>query len=98
MGENGSFPKPPFADLFALVMHWAIFWGMAVLALGTALATIDQDFTNLPLDIQVLRGKFYCLFELALDVFGAVLILGLGMAASAAIWCVPNDCRRHAPG
>ena len=62
-------------------MHWAIFWGMAVLFLGTALATIDQDFTNLPLDVQVLRGKFYCLFKLALDVFGVMLILGLGMAA-----------------
>ena len=68
-------------DLFALVMHWAIFWGMAVLFLGTALATIDQDFLNLPLDVQALRGKFYCLFKLALDVAGAVLILGLGMVA-----------------
>ncbi len=68
-------------DLFALVTHWAIFWGMAVLFLGTALATIDQDFTNLLLDVQLLRGKFYCLFELALDVLGVVLILGLGMAA-----------------
>jgi Fe-S oxidoreductase len=68
-------------DLFALVMHWTIFWGMAVLFLGTALATIDQDFMNLPLDLQILRGKFYCLFKLALDVFGVVLILGLGTAA-----------------
>ena len=68
-------------DRFALVMHWAIFWGMAVLFLGTALATVDQDFTNLPLDFQILRGEFYRLFELALDVFGVVLILGLGMAA-----------------
>jgi len=68
-------------DVFALVMHWAIFWGMAVLFLGTALATIDQDFLNLPLDVQMLRGKFYCLFELGLDVFGVVLLLGLAMAA-----------------
>jgi Fe-S oxidoreductase len=68
-------------DVFALLMHGAIFWGMAVLFLGTALATIDQDFMNLPLDTQILRGKFYCLFELSLDVFGIVLIWGLGMAA-----------------
>ena len=32
---------------------------MAVLAVGTALATVDQDFTNLPLDFQILRGNFY---------------------------------------
>ena len=52
-----------------------------VLFIGTALATVDQDFTNLLLDFQILRGKFYRLFELALDVFGVVLILGVGMAA-----------------
>jgi Fe-S oxidoreductase/nitrate reductase gamma subunit len=68
-------------DGFSLVMHLAVFWGMAVLALGTALATIDQDFTNLAFDFQILRGNFYRLFELALDVFGVVVILGLGMAA-----------------
>ena len=68
-------------DLFALIMHWAIFWGMAVLFLGTAAATVDQDFTNLPFDLQVLRGNVYRLFKLALDAFGVVLILGLGMAA-----------------
>jgi Fe-S oxidoreductase len=68
-------------DGYSLVMHLAIFWGMVVLAIGTALATVDQDFTNLPFDFQVLGGNFYRLFELMLDVFGMVLILGLGMAA-----------------
>ncbi|MBU4272766.1 MAG: hypothetical protein KKE86_15055 [Planctomycetes bacterium] len=68
-------------DVFSLVMHWAIFWGMVVLAVGTALATVDQDFTNLLLDKQILSGGFYHLFELALDAFGVVLIVGLGMAA-----------------
>ena len=68
-------------DGFSMVMHLAIFWGMAVLALGTALATVDQDFTNLALDFQILQGKFYRVFELALDVFGVVVIVGLGMAA-----------------
>jgi Fe-S oxidoreductase/nitrate reductase gamma subunit len=69
------------SDGFSLVMHLAIFWGMLVLAIGTALATVDQDFTNLLFDAQVLRGDFYKLMKLALDVFGVVLILGLGMAA-----------------
>ena len=77
-------------DGFSLVMHLAIFWGMAVLALGTALATVDQDFTNLPLDFQVLRGNFYRLFELALDAFGIVLIIGLGMAAYRRYLVRPN--------
>ena len=68
-------------DAFSLVMHLAIFWGMVILAVGTALATVDQDFTNLLFDTQILSGNFYGVFELALDVFGVVLILGLGMAA-----------------
>jgi Fe-S oxidoreductase len=69
------------SDGFSLVMHLAIFWGMAVLAIGTALATVDQDFTNLLFDTQILRGSFYKLMKLSLDAFGVVLILGLGMAA-----------------
>ncbi len=68
-------------DAFSLAMHWAIFWGMVVLAIGTALATVDQDFAYLLLNGQILSGDFYRLFELALDVFGVVLIVGLGMAA-----------------
>jgi Fe-S oxidoreductase len=68
-------------DGFSLVMHQAIFWGLAFLALGTALAAIDQDFTNLLFDWQLLSGRFYLLFEFVLDVFGVVLILGVGMAA-----------------
>ncbi len=57
---------------------------------GDGAATIDQDFTNLPLDFQVLRGNFYRLFELALDAFGIVLIIGLGMAAYRRYLVRPN--------
>ena len=69
----------------SLIMHQAIFWGMVILAIGTALATVDQDFTNLIFDFQVLRGGFYKLFKLAMDVFGIALIAGVTMAA----------CRRY---
>jgi Fe-S oxidoreductase/nitrate reductase gamma subunit len=69
------------SDSFALVMHQAIFWGMAVLFLGTALATVDQDFAYLIFGTQILRGDFYRFFELALDLFGVLLIAGVGMAA-----------------
>ncbi len=68
-------------DGFSLLMHQAIFWGMLFLFVGTALATIDQDFTNPFLDWQLLSGRFYLLFEFVLDLFGVVLILGVAMAA-----------------
>ncbi len=68
-------------DGFSLIMHQAIFWGIVVLFVGTALATIDQDVTNWLLDRQLLSGRFYMLFEFALDLFGVVLILGVSLAA-----------------
>ncbi|MFN4182561.1 MAG: (Fe-S)-binding protein, partial [bacterium] len=67
-------------DPYALVMHLAIFWGMAVLFLGTILATIDWDIFHLFWDFQFLRGSFYLFYELALDVFGVLLLIGLGLA------------------
>lgn len=68
------------SDPFAIVMHLAIFWGMAVLFLGTILATVDWDVTHLVLGFQFLKGDFYVFYELVLDIFGVLLIIGLGMA------------------
>ena len=81
MGADRLFQARLSSDGYSLVMHLAIFWGMLVLAIGTALATVDQDFTNLLFDAQILRGDFYKLMKLGLDLFGVVLILGLAMAA-----------------
>ena len=67
-------------DRLALVTHLMIFSGMVVLACGTAIATLDWDVAHLFFDFQFLRGTPYLLFELVLDLFGLVLILGLGMA------------------
>jgi Fe-S oxidoreductase/nitrate reductase gamma subunit len=77
------------SDGFALLMHQAIFWGMVVLFIGTALATIDQDVAHLIFDTQVLRGGFYQFFELALDIFGVALLVGVGMAAYRRWWLRP---------
>lgn len=69
------------SDPFAAIMHLAIFWGMVVLAIGTALATIDWDVTRLFFGFQFLTDGLYYLFELVLDLFGVLLIVGLAMAA-----------------
>lgn len=67
-------------DPYAGIMHVTIFWGMIVLALGTALATVDWDVTRLFFGFQFLTGTFYVIFELVLDIFGLLLLVGLGMA------------------
>ena len=68
-------------DAYALVMHQSIFWSLVVLFVGTLLAAIDQDVTNLLLDRQLLSGNVYRTYELVLDLFGVVLIVGVAMAA-----------------
>lgn len=67
-------------EKFAGLMHFSIFWGMLVLAIGTAFATVDWDVTHLFFGFQILTGWFYIVFELMLDVLGLLSVLGLGMA------------------
>jgi Fe-S oxidoreductase/nitrate reductase gamma subunit len=67
-------------DPYALLMHLAIFFGMAVLFLGTALATLDQDVGYLMFHSQFLRSNFYLIYKLFLDLFGISLITGLLLA------------------
>jgi Fe-S oxidoreductase/nitrate reductase gamma subunit len=78
--RDGLFQGRLADDRFALATHLMIFSGMVVLACGTAVATVDWDVAHLFFDFQFLRGTPYLLFELVLDVFGVVLIAGLGMA------------------
>ncbi len=68
-------------EVYPGIMHLAIFWGMAALVLGTALATIDWDVTRLFFNFQFLTGSIYVTYELVLDVLGLGLLVGLGMAA-----------------
>ena len=69
-------------DIYPGIMHLTIFWGIATLLIGTALATIDWDVTHLFFDFQFLTGTLYVVYELILDIFGLLLIIGLGLAIS----------------
>ncbi|HOJ61637.1 MAG TPA: (Fe-S)-binding protein, partial [bacterium] len=72
--------KKVLRDPYPGVMHLAIFWGMAFLLLGTILATVDWDVTHLFFDYQFLKGPVYLIYELVLDLFTVVLLIGVGMA------------------
>ncbi|MCF7669229.1 MAG: 4Fe-4S dicluster domain-containing protein [Verrucomicrobia bacterium] len=67
-------------DAQSLLMHLFIFWGMAVLALATAIATVDWDVAHLLFDYQFLKGNFYLVYELGADLFGLFLVIGLCIA------------------
>lgn len=67
-------------DRYPGLMHFTIFWGMLVLAVGTALATVDWDVTHLFFGFQFLTGWIYVAYEAILDLLGLLVILGLGLA------------------
>lgn len=78
--KYGLFQGRLRSDRYALGMHLAIFFGMAVLFLGTILATIDQDVTHLFFGFQFLRGGVYLAYKLFLDLFAVALLAGLALA------------------
>jgi hypothetical protein len=63
------------------LVHAAIFLGMILLFLGTVLATVDQDVTLLFFNFQFLRGDFYLIYKLVLDIAALLVAAGLTFAA-----------------
>ena len=60
------------------LLHGLFFWGFGLLVIGTTLIVIQADFTDLFFDIKFLKGTFYKLFSIVLDVAGLVCIVMLG--------------------
>ncbi len=81
---HGVLTKKVALDLQpAGLMHAGIMWGIAALFVGTALATIDADITRPLIDPtrwRLLQGDFYVYYKAILDIFGALAIIGLGIA------------------
>ncbi len=57
--------------------HGLFFWGFFLLFIGTCLIVVQADFADPLFGITFLRGDFYLLFSLVLDVAGALAILML---------------------
>ncbi len=58
--------------------HGFFFWGFFLLFIGTCLIVIQADFTDPLFGVKFLKGNFYLLFSVVLDIAGAVAILMLG--------------------
>lgn len=66
-------------NVFAGLFHILIFFGFAILFIGTLVVMIHEDF-----GFHIMQGNFYLLFQsLALDLFGLLSILG----AFIALYC-----------
>ncbi|WP_319588089.1 heterodisulfide reductase-related iron-sulfur binding cluster [uncultured Desulfobulbus sp.] len=57
--------------------HALFFWSFFVLVIGTSLIVAQADFTDLFFGVKFLKGTFYKLFSLTLDLAGLVAIIML---------------------
>ena len=60
------------------LLHGLFFWGFGLLVIGTTLIVIQADFTDLLFGIKFLKGTFYKLFSIVLDLAGLICIVMLG--------------------
>lgn len=69
-------------ERYAGLMHLAVTVSVLVMLLGTILAFIDYDIGEkiLALRLPILRGNFYLIYELVLDGFTILGIVGFAMA------------------
>ena len=59
-------------------MHSLFFWSFFLLFIGTMLIVAQADFTDLFFQVKFLKGTFYKLFSLSLDLAGLVAVVMLG--------------------
>jgi len=94
LGKSLSILLPRLGDLFVNailqlrilkkaypgIMHFLIFWGVAIQVIGTAINLMQMalfiPFVELPLP----RGGLYLAYELIMDLAGVAILLGVAMA------------------
>ena len=59
------------------IFHSFFFWGFLLLFIGTLLVMLQADFTDLFWGVKFLKGTFYKVFKLTLDIAGIVALLML---------------------
>ena len=63
---------------FAGVFHRFVSYGFVILTIATTVVALDADFGT-----TIMRGYFYLYFQsFAVDLFGGLVLLGIGMAAA----------------
>jgi len=60
-------------------LHALFFWGFGLLFIGTLLIMAQADFTDLLFHVRFLKGPFYELYSLVLDIAGFVALVMLGL-------------------
>lgn len=59
------------------IAHANMMWGMILLFIGTALATLDWDVFRLIFHVRLLQGDFYFIYKFILDIAGLLAFVSL---------------------
>jgi Fe-S oxidoreductase/nitrate reductase gamma subunit len=78
--SNAIFHKSILREAYPGWMHFFIFWGFLILAIGTGLVAFQDDFTKLIFGVEFIKGDFYLVFSFFTDLAGALAIIGILMA------------------
>lgn len=62
------------------IMHANLMWGMILLFIGTALATLDWEIFRLIFHMRLLQGAFYFVYKFVLDMAGVLAFAALCVA------------------
>ncbi|WP_374440596.1 heterodisulfide reductase-related iron-sulfur binding cluster [Pseudomonas panipatensis] len=73
-------------DPYAGAAHRLIFFGFAILFIGTATITLDHDIVEPMTGLSFWKGWFYLGFSLVMDVAGLMLTVGLLMMIVRRAW------------
>jgi len=78
--SNGIFHKSILRESYPGIMHLFLFWGFLLLAIGTALVALQDDFFDLIFKIKYLVGNVYLAFSFILEIAGLMAIVGILLA------------------
>lgn len=76
--ENVFLQKKVITTRWPGLLHGLFFWGFGLLFIGTTLIVVQADFTDLLFGVKFLKGWFYLLFSIVLDLAGLICIVMLG--------------------
>jgi Fe-S oxidoreductase len=78
--RNGLGQRKVVKRLYPGISHSLIYTGFIVLLIGTILAAVEIDIAVARFDVHILAGEPYLIYEVFLDLFGLLFIVGLGLA------------------
>ncbi|MFC3088001.1 heterodisulfide reductase-related iron-sulfur binding cluster [Tabrizicola soli] len=73
-------------DPYAGTAHRLIFFGFAILFVGTSTITLEYDIVEPLTGLTFWKGWFYLGFSLAMDIAGVMLVVGLVMMIARRAW------------